>query len=72
MGGKNSKQYLGTSETNRINIKHKKWRDDIIINDDMTFQRHLLPNEKGRILFHNSNMTLVWINMIQKIIIVEN
>ena len=48
-------------EDNRINIHHKYWRDDIIINDDMLFNRHSHKAERG-FLFIDNGLKLLWDN----------
>jgi hypothetical protein len=54
--------FEGIQDDNRLNIIHKFWVDDIIINDDMTFKRHLYPDEKGRLFINDETIKCVWDN----------
>jgi GR25 family glycosyltransferase involved in LPS biosynthesis len=53
--------FEGITDDLRINLGHKYWRDDIIIQNDMQFYRHLNNNEKGT-LFVANDIKLLWDN----------
>ena len=53
--------FEGIKADNRIHIINRYWIDDIIINEDMTFCRHLLSKETGKIFIGEENMVyLIW------------
>ncbi len=54
--------YEGSNKENTINLLHKYWRDDIIINDDMTFKRHLFKNETGILYLNDEKINVLWSN----------
>lgn len=56
----NNNFFEGIQDDNRLNIIHKFWVDDIIINDDMTFKRHLYPEEKGGLFINDGMIKCIW------------
>jgi GR25 family glycosyltransferase involved in LPS biosynthesis len=48
----------------RLNLLHRYWGDDIIIQNDMRFYRHLDNNEKGTLFIDNvdNGLKLLWDN----------